>query len=102
MYKSNRAEVDKALKAMEQRVLTAVGAFVKTEADVRTPVDTGRLRGGNNYEVEEKRVIIYNNVEYAPHVELGTSRQRPQPYLRPAVFENIDRIKKLAEVSSKW
>ena len=28
---------------------------------------------------------VSTNVEYAPYVEFGTSKQRAQPYLRPAV-----------------
>ena len=30
---------------------------------------------------------IGTNIEYGPYVELGTSRQRAQPYLRPAYDE---------------
>jgi HK97 gp10 family phage protein len=28
--------------------------------------------------------VVGTNVEYAPYVELGTHRQKAQPYLRPA------------------
>lgn len=31
--------------------------------------------------------LVGTNVEYSIYVEFGTSRQRPQPYLRPAVRE---------------
>ena len=40
---------------------------------------------------------IGTNIEYGPYVELGTSRQRAQPYLRPALDEK--RSEALKEVS---
>lgn len=33
---------------------------------------------------DELSVFIGTNVEYAPYVELGTSRQEAQPFLKPA------------------
>ena len=41
---------------------------------------------------------IGTNIEYGPHVELGTSRQRAQPYLRPAYDEK--RNEALQEVAN--
>jgi HK97 gp10 family phage protein len=55
------------------------------------PVDTGRLRSSITHDEVERRgrttlvVRVGTNVEYAAYVELGTSRQRSQPYLRPAL-----------------
>lgn len=54
------------------------------------PVDTGRLRSSITHSEPERRgdvvaVRIGTNVEYARFVELGTSRARAQPYLRPAL-----------------
>jgi len=38
-----------------------------------TPVDTGRLRGGNGFDVSKPlNKTIENNVEYAPYIEFGT------------------------------
>ena len=34
---------------------------------------------------EENTVYVGTNVSYAPVVELGTSKRRPKPFLRPAV-----------------
>ena len=62
---------------------------VETQAKRLCPVDTGRLRSSITHDVErDSRGLVGfvgSNVEYAPHVELGTRRQRPQPYLRPAL-----------------
>lgn len=54
------------------------------------PVDTGRLRssitrGEIARDGNDLVATIGTNVEYARHVEFGTSRQRAQPYLRPAL-----------------
>lgn len=52
-------------------------------------VDTGRLRSSITYEIgTQGRVLVARvgtNVEYAKHLELGTSRMRPRPFLRPAL-----------------
>lgn len=61
------------------------------------PVDTGNLRNSLTSEVDsaDKSVIIGTPVEYAPFVEYGTSRQRAQPYLRPAVENHMDEYKRI-------
>ena len=53
------------------------------------PVDTGRLRSSITNEVgqdgEGLVAVIGTNVEYAPYVELGTSKMAAQPFLLPAL-----------------
>ena len=71
--------------------------LVEAEAKHKAPVDTGRLRASIRTEVERiaKDVVegkIGTNVEYSRYVELGTSRQSPQPYLRPALRNNFTEI----------
>ena len=39
-------------------------------------------------EVTPERAIIGTGVEYAEHLEFGTSRMAPRPFLRPAVDEH--------------
>jgi phage gpG-like protein len=52
-------------------------------------VITGRLRGSITWRVGQDAASPYvdvgSNVEYAPYVELGTSRMPPYPYLRPGL-----------------
>ena len=66
--------------------LEKIGLLAENYAAKKCPVDTGNLRGSITYEVDagDNAVYIGTNVEYAPHVELGTSRQKAQPFLRPA------------------
>lgn len=53
------------------------------------PVDTGRLRSSITNELGQDGdglvATIGTNVEYAPHVELGTSKMAAQPFLLPAL-----------------
>lgn len=76
----------------EQSVLR-LGIDVQNRARELAPVDTGRLRGsithvpgrdGRGYYVD-----VGSNVEYAPFVEFGTSKQPAQPWLRPALAEAV-------------
>jgi HK97 gp10 family phage protein len=91
----NSGEVRKALAEAEHRALEKIGIFVEGEAQENAPVDTGTLRGSITHEVEGRYAVIGSNVKYAPHVELGTARAKAQPYLRPAVEENREVIKKI-------
>lgn len=52
-------------------------------------VITGRLRSSITWKADEDSkspyVDVGSNVEYAPYVELGTSRAPAYPFLRPAL-----------------
>lgn len=91
--------IDQALaKALEEVGLVAEGYAKKA-----CPVDTGRLRNSITHQVRpsEKSVYIGTNVEYAPHVELGTSRMDPQPFLHPAAADHEGTYKKIFESNLK-
>lgn len=70
--------------------LEKIGLLAEGYAQKKCPVDTGNLRGSITHEVDagDNAVYIGTNVEYAPYVELGTSRQKAQPFLRPAASEH--------------
>lgn len=42
-------------------------------------------------------VIVGTNVEYAPHVELGTVKMTARPYLHPAIEDHLDEYKEVIE-----
>jgi HK97 gp10 family phage protein len=102
-YQSFIKDAKKALTAADERTLEAIGVFVEGEAIIRTPVDTGNLRNSLTHKVnlDERSVSIGTPVEYAAYVEKGTSKQKEQPYLTPAVEDNINKIKKLASEMMK-
>lgn len=71
----------------------AKGALrVEIAAKEQTPVDTGKLRGSIQTNLSPKQAEVGTNVEYAPYVELGTSKMAAQPYLYPALAANRKKI----------
>lgn len=42
-------------------------------------------------------VIVGTNVEYAPHIELGTVKMAARPYLHPAIEDHLDEYKEVIE-----
>lgn len=87
--------IDQALaKALEEVGLVAEGYAKKA-----CPVDTGRLRNSITHQVRpsEKSVYIGTNVEYAPYVELSTSRTKGHPFLRPAAKDHENTYRKIFE-----
>lgn len=72
------------------RALEEIGLAAEGYAKRACPVDTGNLRNSVTHAVEsgEDAVYVGTNVEYAPYVEMGTSRTAAQPFLRPAATEH--------------
>lgn len=100
-------------------------ALVEGEAKKKAPKDTGELRRSITSKVEDNGGdiigIVYTPLEYAPYIEYGTglfaeeggrtdvpwhyqddegewhstSGQKPQPYMRPALNENREQIKRI-------
>lgn len=71
------------------RDLTRRALQVDNAAKQLCPVDTGRLRSSINWQIGQDGdgllAMVGTNVEYAPHVELGTSKMAAQPFLLPAL-----------------
>lgn len=102
----NTREWTAALKAAAKEAtirseddLARVGITIQNEARRLAPVDTGRLR--SSIQASEVRrdargpyVEVGTNVEYAPFVEFGTSRQRPRPFLRPAFLYAVQAMRR--------
>ena len=86
----NTDAVLKELDNAMERALTRIGLAAEGYAKKEAPVDTGNLRNSITHaeEIKEKATYVGTNVEYATFVELGTSRSRAQPYLRPAATEH--------------
>lgn len=106
--------------------LDVAGKLVEDSAKLLVAVDTGNLRDSINHKVNESELScrIGTSVEYAPYLEFGTGEyaengkgrkggwfftgpdgktwftkgNKPQPFLRPALLENKDAIKKMLEL----
>ena len=96
-YKDYSKEVLSALEKGKRNALTAIGATAETYAKKATPVDTGRLRNSISHAVDGEAAYIGTNVEYAPYVELGTSRAKAHHMLQKAATEHSAEYKRLAE-----
>ena len=86
----NTGQVAAGIESAIDVALEKIGLLAEGYAIKKCPVDTGNLRGSITHEVDadDNAVYIGTNVEYAPYVELGTSRQKAQPFLRPAASEH--------------
>lgn len=109
-YKSNRPEVKKAIEKTMERTLEAIGIAGESWIIPLTPIGEytdgrqgGNLRDSNGYKIDtkEQSVTFYNTAEYAPYVELGTSKMEAQSYLREGIEGNINKIKNLASEMMK-
>lgn len=81
------SNVDLFLDALPGQIamaLEAIGLTAEAYAKLECPVDTGRLRNSISHARDDHAAYIGTNVIYAPFVELGTSRMKAQPFLRPA------------------
>ena len=116
-----RFEEPEDLEKMGQAVRKAC-ALVERSAKKKAPKDTGALRRSIESQVRVSGNsidgIVFTNLEYAPYVEFGTgiesekggrddvpwryqdekgnwhttSGQPPQPFMRPAIKENREKI----------
>ncbi len=85
----------KEQEAKAEKALDIMAAVVESEAKIRVTVDTGNLRGSITTDKERLVRGIGSNVEYAPFIEHGTEKQEAQPFLKPALDDNIGKLKKL-------
>jgi HK97 gp10 family phage protein len=92
-YKSYKDAVLEALKSAIDRAMDDIGDRCAGHAQDHATVDTGNMRASIIHEREGEATEVigpsdsaapYKPVGYAKYVELGTQRQSPQPFLRPA------------------
>lgn len=108
----------------EEKIRLALGkacALVERSAKQKAPKGTGELRNSITSKVEDNTGIVFTPLFYAPYIEFGTglfaenggrtdvpwcyqddegnwhstSGQHPQPFMRPALNENREQIKRI-------
>jgi len=69
--------------------------MIESDAKKRCPVRTGRLRASIKAFTSKSPIsaVVGTNVEYARVVEFGGKRRRAKPYLYPAYFYWIGKLK---------
>ena len=98
---NNTGKVKKEIQKAILKSLEEIGFFGEAEAKLRTPVKTGTLRRSISNKTGKNMAYIGTNVAYAEVVEKGSSKQKAQPYLTPAIEENTDKIKEIVERNFK-
>lgn|GEM_PF-4667907 len=74
------------LEAPIDKMLTKITDEDADRARSAVPVDTGHLKNTIFSEVSNGVGRVGASADYATEVELGTSKQAAQPFLRPAVI----------------
>jgi HK97 gp10 family phage protein len=69
-----------------------MGEVVVQQIKSETPVITGNLRDGNEYEVHSQTLFVRNLVEYAKFVELGTYKQHSNPFMRRGIMNSKSKM----------
>lgn len=80
------AKYEKRANALNAKAIVDLStAILEKQTKALTPVDTGRLRNSEHSQssgnAQAAEGTLSTNVEYAPYVEFGTSRQKAQPFL---------------------
>lgn len=104
-----------------ERALIKCCLMVERSAKQKAPKGNGQLRNSISHKVENLVGSVYTPLEYAPYVEYGTglfaenggrtdvpwcyqdekgewhttSGMKPSPYMRPALDENLEEIKRI-------
>lgn len=84
----------------EGRAKTRVSQLVYDQPE-KDYVRTGRLRNGIAHKVEDNKVLVGDRVEYARYIELGTSKMKARPFIKPSIFEHLPEYKKIIEAHLK-
>lgn len=102
-FTDHTPEVEAAIVRGIEKGLEMCGLKAEAYAKMICPVDTGRLRNSITHDtrMSERAEYIGTNVEYAPYVELGTSRTKAQPFLKPAATDHISEYAKMVGESIK-
>lgn len=93
----NSKAVFEEVKRLTKQKMTQAALIVERKAKQNCPVKTGTLKRSITHVVNEDgtKAVVGSNVEYCPHVELGTSKMSAQPFLRPALESSKSEIRTL-------
>jgi HK97 gp10 family phage protein len=98
-FESHLDDVLKAYRESKNQMLNNIGIFGTSEAQLRAAVDTGNMRRSTTFDIPSENEVdigTTNEAPYAIYVEKGSSKQNAQPFIEPAVMDNIDRLEEIA------
>lgn len=105
------ARLKETLNKASEKVIKDIAILIRDDAKTMCPVDTGSLRKSIRLQVYAMPATYVHRVgvsaggyvtnpktkrkvDYAVHVEYGTSRSRAQPFIRPAVARHKNKLPK--------
>ena len=81
-------KLDKVAAVSANAGILKAALRIERTAKELVPVDTGTLRNSITHVVDNNTAKVGTSIEYAPDVEYGTSSQKAQPFLGPALTLN--------------
>lgn len=90
-----RPNVDTGL--LRNSITTALSGESPKLKTYRADIRDGHGSYSGTMEDGEPSVTVGTNVEYAPYVEMGTSKMRAYPYIKPAVQDHIKQYQGIIE-----
>ena len=83
---------------MARQAVAKTAADITSDAKVYAPVRTGNLRASIGHDLTESNGVVEAEIgpttSYAPHLEWGTSRMAPRPFLGPAFDRRAPNLEK--------
>lgn len=104
-FEDNFGKVLNEWEGKKKKILTSIG-LKATEIwakiiTAKKVVDTGRFRNSLNFKVNNNEVIIGSGVEYAEYLELGTSKMKARPTLKPTIEDYRESYRRIIEQEMK-
>lgn len=106
----NTVKIQQAMGTAKEQILFELGAYFTDKWDGQIAqkhvIDTGRFRNSIDHAEEENATYIgtplgkegsKEDPPYPIYLELGTAKMAARPTLRPAITENTDGARNLAE-----
>ncbi len=97
IIEDNVSRFSDEMKRRLETALEEIGMDAERFAKEKCPVDTGNLRNRTTHRIGESAAYVGTNVEYGPYVEFGTSRQKAQPFLRPAANDHSNHYRNIVK-----
>jgi HK97 gp10 family phage protein len=79
----------------------AKSTYKADRANEKGEIKTSSYNGSTTKVSGEKAVYIGTNVEYAAYQELGTSKTKKQPFLKPTIENDLSQIEKMIKAGIK-
>lgn len=100
-YTSYVKKVKDTLNKSKKDICNEMGNFVTAEAQMRAKVLTGNMKRSITYDVHDDNngVDIGTTMDapYSIYKEKGTSKMKAEPFLEPAVMDNIGKLEEIAK-----